>query len=457
MKGIRKLARLALLAWAAWGMAAAAEGAPGSTLAERAAPFNPYSYDTEGWAQGTVGGRGGRILRVRNLNAAGPGSLREALAATGARTVVFEVGGVIDLRGQSLRIDQPYVTVAGQTAPAPGITLIKGGIGIAAHQVIVQHLMIRPGDDGRPARSGGDHDGIATHAGAHHVIVDHCSLSWATDENLSVSGPRFQGSNPDAWRAATSHAITYSYNLVYEGLSHSVHPKGEHSKGTLVHDNASGILLVGNLYASNRERNALFKGGAQAAMVNNLIYNPGAKAVHYNLVAHEWEGHDFVTGKLSLVGNVLRHGPDTRAGTPLLALGGHGDLELHLYDNQAQDANGLPVPLTGRYTASHARLLTAPEPPYLPPGLVAHPARSLERHLPLAVGARPWARDPVDFKLLSDVAEGRGEIINSERDHPLGRLVVAPTQREFVDTDWNLDTMRPKAGWASLQDKAAKP
>jgi hypothetical protein len=69
-----------------------------------------------------------------------------------------------------------------------------------------------------------------------------------------------------------------------------VHAKGEHSKGTLVHDNATGVLLLGNLYASNRERNALFKGGVHAAMVNNLIYNPGAKAVHYNLVAHEWEG-----------------------------------------------------------------------------------------------------------------------------------------------------------------------
>ncbi len=447
MMGVGKLARLALLAW---GMAAAAETSAGSTLAERAAPFNPYTFDTEGWAQGTVGGRGGRILRVRNLNAAGPGSLREALAGTGARTVVFEAGGVIDLQGQSLRIDQPFVTVAGQTAPAPGITLIKGGIGIAAHQVIVQHLMIRPGDDGRPPRSGGDHDGIATHAGAHHVIVDHCSLSWATDENLSVGGPRFQGSNPDAWRAATSHAITYSYNLVYEGLSHSVHPKGEHSKGTLVHDNASGILLVGNLYASNRERNALFKGGAQAAMVNNLIYNPGAKAVHYNLVAHEWEGHGFVTGKLSLVGNALRHGPDTGAGTPLLALGGHGDLELHLHDNLAQDANGLPVPLTGRYTASPARLLTAPEPPYLPPGLVAHPASSLERHLPLAAGARPWARDPIDFKLLSDVAEGRGAIIDSEANHPMGYPRYPATHRPFDPTQWDLDTMRPRPGWESL-------
>ena len=206
------------------------------------------------------------------------------------------------------------------------MTLIKGELNIATHDVIVQHLMFRPGGYGRPKRSGNDHDGIATSGGAHQVIVDHCSFSWATDENLSVGGPRFNGADAAAWRRATSHDITYSHNLIYEGLSDSVHEKGEHSKGTLVHDNASGVFLFGNVYASNRERNALFKGGVHAAMVNNLIYNPGKRAVHYNLVAHEWAGQAYETGKVALVANALRHGPDTVAGTPLFALGGHGDV-----------------------------------------------------------------------------------------------------------------------------------
>jgi len=413
------------------------------------AQMNPFTYDVQGWASGTSGGRGGRIVRVSNLNASGPGSYREAVEAQGPRIVVFEVGGVIDMGGNNITIKHPHLTIAGQTAPHPGITVIKAQTNIATHDVIIQHMMFRPGEFGRVKRSGHDQDGIATVGAAHHVIVDHCSLSWATDENLSVGGPRFVGAGPDDWRRNTSHAITYSYNLIYEGLAHSVHEKGEHSKGTLVHDNATEILLFGNVYASNRERNALFKGGAQAAMVNNLIFNPGLKAVHYNLVAHEWSGHDYVSGKVTLVGNVYRHGPDTKANTPLFALGGHGDVELYLQDNIAVNDVGQAVAHIGVYTASQARILTV-EKPYLPPDIKVFPAQDLERALPLAAGARPWARDPIDFKLLSDVAEGRGQIIDSEVDNAMGYPRYPPTHRPFREAEWNLNDMSPKAGWASL-------
>jgi hypothetical protein len=356
---------------------------------------------------------------------------------------------VIDLAGASLRIREGRLTVAGQTAPDPGITLIKGELEVAAADVIIQHLMVRPGEYGRAKKSGGDHDGLSTGAGAARVIVDHCSFSWATDENLSIGGPRFQGETPADWRRNTSHQITYSHNLIYEGLANSVHPKGEHSKGTLVHDNASQVLLYGNLYASNQERNALFKGGVHAAMVNNLIYNPGARAVHYNLVAHEWSGREPQTGQLSLVANAYRQGPDTRAGLPLFTLGGQGDVALHLRGNLAVDAQGQALPMTGGYTSGSARIL-ATETPNLPAGLRWIAAERLEQELPLAVGARPWARDPIDFKLLSDVAEGRGKIIDSELENAQGYPQYAPTRRAFDPNDWNLDDMSPRAGWDSL-------
>ncbi|TDP75049.1 pectate lyase family protein [Roseateles toxinivorans] len=413
------------------------------------AQLNRATYDHSGWAAETRGGRGGRIIKVTNLNAIGPGSYREAIEAEGPRIVVFEVGGVIDMGGRNMTIRHPFLTIAGQTAPDPGITVIKAETNIAAHDVIIQHLMFRPGEFGRAKRSGADQDGISTIGGAHRVIVDHCSFSWATDENLSVGGPRFDGATPEDWRRNTSHQITYSHNLIYEGLAHSVHEKGEHSKGTLVHDNATGILLYANLYASNLERNALFKGGVQAAMVNNLIYNPGAKAVHYNLVAHEWQGHAYQTGKVTLVGNVYRQGPDTRPNTTLFALGGHGDVELFLQDNIAIDDSGKAVAQTGVYTAGRARIVKAAEA-YLPPGLRIIPAERLEDELPLAVGARPWARDPVDFKLLSDVAESCGKIIDSERENAIGYPTYPPTRRPFVAADWNLHDMSPSAGWHSL-------
>ena len=424
----------------------AAAPTPGYTL-------NRSTYDVVGWAKDTKGGRGGRIIRVTNLNESGPGSLREAVEAEGPRIVVFEVGGVIDLNGHDLVITNPYLTIAGQTAPSPGITLIRSETHLSkAHDIIIQHIMFRPGEDGHAKKSGWEVDAFSANA-SYNIIVDHCSMSWATDENLSASGPRFNGKDITEWRQNTSHNITYSHNLVYEGLRNSTHGKGEHSKGGLYHDNTTGILLYGNLYASNEERNGLFKGGVHAAEINNMIYNPGQKAVHYNLIAHEWETHPFETGLITLVGNVYRQGPDTVKDTPLFALGGDGDVSLYLKDNIAVDQYDHPVAQTGRYTTGSAKILTA-KAPYLPADIKIIPANKIEDEIYESVGARAWDRDDVDFKILSDVAEGRGEIIDSEAQNYYGYPQYKATAHPFNEAEWNLDDMSPKAGWASLYAKS---
>jgi hypothetical protein len=429
-------------------LAAALAVASFSLAAQTTAP--PHAaIVTKGWTE-TAGGRGGRVIKVTTLAASGPGSLAEAIAATGPRIVVFEVGGVIDMAGQPLKIKEPFLTIAGQTAPDPGIHVIKAETTIATHDVVIQHLSLRPGEFGRPKKGGGDQDGISTVGGAHDVIVDHCSFSWATDENLSASGPRFQGKTPEEWREATSHRITYSHNLIYEGLGNSVHEKGEHSKGSLIHDNTSGVLIYGNVYASNRQRNALFKGGAQGAMVNNYVFNPGDRAVHYNLLANEWAGQPWQVGRLTLIGNALRHGPSTVAGTPFFMLLGQGDLELYMADNIAHDTQGRPVGLLGSNAQTTAKLIAVPQPT-LPASLPALlPATALATQLPSVVGARPWARDPLDARVLADMAQGRGKLIDSEVENALGYPRHAATRRAFSPEAWNLDDMSPKAGWPAL-------
>ena len=406
---------------------------------------------TRGWTA-TEGGRGGRIIKVTTLAASGPGSLADAIAATGPRIVVFEVGDIIDMGGQPLKITQPFLTLAGQTAPEPGITILKAETTIATHDVVIQHLSFRPGEFGRPKKGGGDQDAISALGGARDVIVDHCSFSWATDENLSASGPRFEGKTPEEWRKATSHRITYSHNLIYEGLGNSVHEKGEHSKGSLIHDNTSQVLIYGNVYVSNRQRNALFKGGAQGAMVNNYIFNPGDRAVHYNLLDKEWVGQPWQNGRLTLVGNAMRHGPSTVPGTPFFMMLGQGDLELHMTDNLAHDNQGRAVPLLGNNPQTTGKIIVAPKAD-LPPGLAIRPAADLARELPPLVGARPWARDPLDARVLADMAQGRGKLIDSELENALGYPRHAPTRRAFNSDSWNLDDMSPKAGWTAL----AKP
>ncbi len=398
-----------------------------------------------GWANDR-GGRGGRILRVTTLAASGPDSLPDAIAQAGPRIVVFEVGGVIDLGAKALVIDQPFLTIAGQTGPYPGITLIRGGIEIRTHDVVIRHLRVRPGEAGAAKGSGVDFDGIAT-IGAQDVVIDHCSLTWATDENLSASGPRFVdgGRTMADFRAATSRRITFSNNLIAEGLAFSTHAKGEHSKGSLIHDNVGDILIVGNLYAHNAERSPLFKGGVRGAVINNLIYDPGARAVHYNLVAQEWVDREYAIGEMQLVGNVLRAGPSTSSPIALLMIGGSGDLRLDARDNLAVDRIGMPMPVLGRYTTAPIQIVE--QAWELPPGVELLPSAAVQESVIANAGARPWDRDDIDRRIVANVAEGRGAIIDSETQVG-GYPSYEETRAPFVEADWDLTRMAPrKALW----------
>lgn len=398
-----------------------------------------------GPAAHTAGGRGGQILRVTTLAPDGPGSLKAAIETPGPRIIVFEVGGVIDMGRQSISVIHPFLTIAGQTAPGPGITLIRTGIDVKTHDVVIRHLRIYTGADGQPKRSGWEADTFSTVA-AHNVIVDHCTLMWGIDENMSASGPRFTGKTVAEWRAGTSRNITFSNNLAAEGLADASHPKGEHSKGSLIHDNATGIVFYRNVWAHNVERNPLIKGGAQALMVNNLIYNPQHRAVHYNLMNLEWVGQPYVTGEITAVGNVMRGGNDTDPGLPFLMLGGDGDLAYYGKDNLLVDRHGQPLPEFGRYGETRAQLVRAKAPLAPLTGYKILPVRDVETSVLASAGARPWARDAEEIRVLFFVAEGRGEVIDDEKEVSGYPKVAPPVRAPFVEAAWDLATMEPRSG-----------
>lgn len=389
------------------------------------------TYGVEGWATHTVGGRGGKIVKVTNLNASGVGSFAAALAASGPRIIVFEVGGVINLNGQSLSLNNPDVTIAGQTAPGKGITLINGGLSIRTHDVIVQHLRIRPGSTGHAVGSW-EPDGLTTD-GAGNVVIDHCSFSWAVDENCSASGPRFEGANPEEWRNNTSHAVTISYNIIAEGLSHSTHTKGEHSKGTLVHDNTKEIAILNNLYAHNVDRNPLFKGGARGVVVNNFIYNPGVAAVKFGLVDSEWLGYVKDTGKMTLVGNYLKYGPNTSS--IAFCNIGNGPCEVFLSDNLSLNRVG---GLVAEYKGDVAKRVFVK--PVWNENIRVIPATEVQQNVVRQAGARPWDRDDIDNRIVLEAVNGTGSIIDSETSvggYPSYPLV----SQAFDEAAWNLDCM----------------
>ncbi len=337
--------------------------------------------DAMGWAAVTKGGRGGKIIKVTTLNKDGEGSFKHAVESSETRIIVFEVGGIIDLDGATIVIKNPYMTIMGQTAPSPGITLIKGGMSLQTYEIIMQHIRVRPGENDNPKKSGWEVDGLST-SGAHHVIIDHCSFSWATDENLSASGPRFEGDNLAAWRKNTSYTITFSNNIIAEGLSQSSHAKGEHSKGSLIHDNTTEIAIISNLYASNVRRNPFFKGGSQGVVVNNYIYNPGFAAVHYNLSKKEWEGHEWVAGKMSVVSNVLEKGVDSH---PRLPYGQFtGPVDVYWKNNKV---SGTEIPEDRLMTGSHT---VVDKKPVWPEIIKVLPTKNLKGYILEHAGARPW-------------------------------------------------------------------
>jgi len=334
----------------------------------------------------TPGGTGGRVLHVTTLANSGTGSLRAAVSATGPRTVVFDVAGVIDLGLQTLRIEEPYLTIDGHSGPAPGITLIRAGINIRTHDVIVRHMRVRPGDAGQPQGQGWEPDGISVWSpNAHDVLVENCSVSWAVDENISASS-----SNPPS---DSPRRVTYRDCIVSEALEHATHAEVNHSRGALIR--GLEVAVEGCFFAYNSRRNPVFRDGATGIVVNNLVYDPKSAALHFHTGA-----------RCSVVGNVLVHGSDTASG--LLMMGGEAS-SVFLLDNYAIDRNG-------NMSESHDRDLTilSRRPYWRDSSYVPLPAGAVESSVLMNAGAWPEARDAIDQRIIQQYRTRTGRIIDSQ-------------------------------------------
>lgn len=378
-----------------------------------------------GFGVDTPAGRGGQILKVTSLANEGPGSLRDALAVSGPRIIVFEVGGVIDLDRKELVLSEPFVTVAGQTAPSPGITLIRGTLSVVTHNVLIQHIRVRTGDAGAARGSGWEPDGLCVGGkDGHDVVIDHCSVSWAVDENLSISGPRYDG--PEA----TGRRVTLNHCIIAEGLNRSTHAKGPHSKGSLIHDYCRDIAVIGNLYAHNVQRNPYFKAFTTGVIVNNLIYNPGTAAIQLGLVPQEWKETDIFpgTGRIAVVGNVLIYGQDTSSGVPLLSYWGDAYLE----DNQAWNTDGKSVRMT------KDKITILDQKPVWPEGLVPLRSDEVVKDILHHAGARPKDRDEADERILRDFRARKGRVIDSQED--VGGYPVSKSSKRDLDIPQDVET-----------------
>ncbi|MBK3519746.1 pectate lyase [Carboxylicivirga marina] len=217
-----------------------------------------------------------QVIKVTNLDDGGPGSLRAAINRQYPRIIIFEVSGVVELN-RTLRINSPYVFIAGQTAPYPGITLKNYSLGISTHDVLVQGLKVRPGTASNKQIDGINIADDSTKL--YNIMVDHCSVSWALDENIGI----LNGGD----------GITISNCIISECLTHMDHSKG------LLSMHSKRISVIKNLFVHNSDRNPLVWGDTYGVQViNNLIYNSDTHAVYLGM-----SGEFKTPMKADIVGN----------------------------------------------------------------------------------------------------------------------------------------------------------
>lgn len=389
----------------------------------------PVFPGAQGFGSRTPAGRGGRVVHVTNLNGAGPGSLRACVGESGPRVCVFDVSGTIRTN-RRISIEHPYVTVAGQTAPSPGITIRGAGLYVSTHHVLVQHLRIRVGDDpdGPPPDT---RDGVAIHSKAspaHHVVLDHLSVSWAIDENVEV------------WYG--SRDVTLNHCIISEALQSSLHSKGPHAFGVLIGSSSGDVSMIGNLLALNDRRNPRVTGASRVFFANNLVY--GWRGASGEL------GDDRGPLVAAVVGNVYIRNSGTEARTKPVTLSKHlpAGGRVFVEDNVDGDPPEDPWSVVWVRTRHSIKSDSAP---LWPEGFIARRASAVSAHVLANSGARPVERDAVDARIIANVRNKTGRIIDSQDE--VGGWPRLPEHRERFQVPPDPNGDADGDGYTNLEER----
>lgn len=419
---------------------------------EKLAPVSsqiPAFPGAEGFGSRTAGGRDGRVIEVTNLDDSGPGSLRSAIGAEGPRIIVFHVAGTVELES-SLAITNPYITIAGQTAPGEGVTLrginsqVEALIKIETHDVVIRFLTLRAG----PPSAGDAMEIFASDAhDTYNVVIDHNSLSWAVNRNLAT------------WYDV--HDLSIQWNIFSEGLNCSIHPKGCHSKGVLLGGYASDenkdkpgardISFHHNLMAHNGERNPYIEAGGVIDIANNVAYNPFGTFSHIDMV------DQLAPDLVNYIGNFYKPGPNTEVkygiktlnpGDPGAGIFVQGNIgpqresdnlpEINIVEPDSRQfvMSGIfPVEIITTTTAhqAYAQVLD---------GAGANMGLNCD-------GTFFSRRDTIDTRIVNDVRGGTGKIIDDPSEVG-GWLTIPPaTPCADVDQDGMSDPWEQKYGFNS--------
>ncbi len=343
----------------------------------------------EGWGAVTAGGRGGKVIKVTNLNTAGPDSLAEACATKGPRIVVFEVSGVIN--GDVL-IKEPYITIAGQTAPGAGIT-IEGMLGtydFGVHDVIVRHIRCRRQRD---MGSGGDciqMGGFGPNkTGTYNIILDHLSLSWGNDEVI------------DFYHA---HDMTVQWCTIEES-DNVGHDKGAHNFGMISTAENSGATNVHHCLFAHHVRRvpamAPYRENAAMDFRNNLIYDCEGGLNH--------AGRTTAASPINYLNNYWRKGPQSM--DHIYPFATYPDIDYYIANNyfEGWGLKGHPAywshSTTPKWVQYNTKGAVITSPACVPP-ITTDPVMDVYDIVMAKAGA--WPRDRVTLRTLNEVINQTG-------------------------------------------------
>jgi len=359
----------------------------------------------EGWGAHAEGGRGGDVYHVSNLNDDGAGSLRNGIEnMTGPRTIVFDVSGTIDLESR-LKIEKPYLTIAGQTAPGDGITLAQYPLDVAASHVVIRYIRSRVGDK-IVQRT----DSVHIESGR-NIIIDHISASWAIDEVMSS-----QSGDVDL--------LTIQWSMITEALNDSHHEKGAHAYGGIL--GALRQSVHHNLYAHLKSRapKVTWRRHCKVDFRNNVIYN--------------WKinnSYDGASSYMNWVNNYLKSGPATndKVKHQIFELADQYDGPLDLIEDQDHETSlyadgnyvvGSPSISADNWSGGIRFMSGANEKdhrahePHDFPALPSETTAEEAYPLVLAGVGASHVRDSVDTRIINEVKSGTATYGNGVIDSP---------------------------------------
>lgn len=380
----------------------------------------------EGFGKYTTGGRGGKVLFVSNLNDSGEGSLRKAIQAKGPRTVVFLVSGTISLEGP-LDINSGDITIAGQSAPGEGICIKNYPVSIKANNVIIRYLRFRMGDEKKV-----EGDALGATKANQNIIIDHCSISWATDECASFY---------------RNKGFTMQWCIISESLNSSVHKKGEHGYGGIW--GGEGATFHHNLIASHKSRTPRFSGSSSTPNSPNELVD------FSNNVIYNWESNSVYggeKGRYNILNNYYKAGSattKTKKDRILNPWSPYGQFYVNgnvLAGNSAVSENNWAGVVADHPDSARANTAFVIEK------ITLQVAKDAYEAVLLAAGAS-LRRDAVDARLVEDVRRGTGGpgkdgngIIDSQADAGGWPLLKSGEVLPDADADGIPDNWESKRG-----------